>query len=127
VELLLDTRAFLWWLTGNRKLGPRAQTAIGDPANAVYVSSASAWEIAIKRAKKKLIAPGDIQAWIADEGFHELPITVAHAIASAELPRHHKDPFDRLLVAQAEVERFALVTDDKDIAAYGITMIDASA
>jgi PIN domain nuclease of toxin-antitoxin system len=127
VELLLDTHAFLWWLGDDPKLGVNARAAIADAANAVYVSAASAWEIAVKRATGRLEAPGDIRAWIADNSFAELPIAVGHAIASAELPRHHADPFDRLLVAQAMIESLVLVAHDGEISRYGTAMLDARA
>jgi len=125
VELLLDTHAFLWWLADDQKLGARARAAIADGANAVFVSAASAWEIAVKRANGKLDAPGDIRAWIDENGFAALPISVEHAIASADLPKHHPDPFDRLLVAQAMLERLVLVAHDGEISRYGAAMLDA--
>jgi PIN domain nuclease of toxin-antitoxin system len=127
VELLLDTHAFLWWLGDDPKLAARARAAIAAAGNVVYVSAASAWEIAVKRATGKLEAPGDIGAWIHDNGFVELPIAVEHAVASAELPRHHADPFDRLLVAQAMLENLVLVAHDDEIARYGAAMLDARA
>jgi PIN domain nuclease of toxin-antitoxin system len=126
VRLLLDTHAFLWWLTGGRRLGAGARRVIAEPENVVFVSAATAWEIAVKRASGKLDAEGDIGSWIEDEGFARLPIEVEHAIASAELPRHHSDPFDRLLVAQARLEDLALVAHDDQIDKYDVTVIDAS-
>ncbi len=127
MELLLDTHAFLWWLGNDPKLGKSARAAVADPQNAVRISAASAWEIAVKRASGKLDAPGDIRRWISESGFTALPIEVEHAIASAELPRHHHDPFDRLLVAQARIENLALVAHDDEIARYGVAMLDARA
>lgn len=126
MKLLLDTHTFLWWLNDERKLGREARRAIEDPSNAVAVSVASVWEIALKRASGKLDAPGDIAGWIAKSGLSELPIETEHAVASAELPRHHKDPFDRLLVAQAQVEQMTLVARDDEIDKYDVAVLDAS-
>jgi PIN domain nuclease of toxin-antitoxin system len=126
LELLLDTQAFLWWLADDPRLGPEARSYIEDPSNLVHVSAASAWEIAVKRASGKLEAPGDITAWIGDEDFRPLPIAVAHAVESAELPEHHRDPFDRLLVAQARLEGLTLVARDDAIERYDVAVIDAA-
>jgi len=125
LQLLLDTHAFLWWLGDDPKLGPQARATIGDGGNAVFVSAASAWEIAVKRASGKLDAPGDIAAWIAKSDFSELPIEVEHAIAAAELPRHHTDPFDRMLIAQARLEELTLVAHDDELARYDVAILDA--
>ncbi len=127
MQLLLDTQAFLWWLNDDRRLGARARAAIAKPENLVLVSAASAWEIAVKRASGRLTAPGDIADWIVRSGFSDLPIEVGHAVASAELPRHHGDPFDRLLVAQAQLERMTLVTADRAVGAYDVRTLDAEA
>ncbi len=99
--------------------------AISDASNEVYVSAATAWEIAVKRAAGKLEAPGEIRSWIEDSDFRELPIEVEHAIAAAELPRHHTDPFDRMLVAQARIDELTLVVDDEQIARYEVRRLDA--
>ena len=126
MKLLLDTHAFLWWLADDRELGAKAREEIADGGNLVFVSAASAWEIAVKRAAGKLEAPGDIAEWIAQSNFAPLPIEVEHAVASAELPRHHSDPFDRLLIAQARLEDLALVARNEAIDRYDVTVIDAS-
>ncbi len=125
MELLLDTHAFLWWMNDDSSLGPKARAAITDGGNGVLISAASAWEIAVKRAAGKLDAPGDIAEWITTNGFDDLPITVEHGIASAELPRHHSDPFDRMLVAQATLEGLTLVAHDQEIDKYEVATIDA--
>ena len=125
MKLLLDTHAFLWWLGNDPKLGPRARAAIADPDHLVFVSSASAWEIAVKRANGKLEVPGEITSWIADNDFIELPIDVQHAVAAAELPRHHNDPFDRLLIAQARREQMTLIADDGEIDKYDVDPLPA--
>lgn len=123
--LLLDTHAFLWWIGDEPALGPRAREAIAAPANVVFVSAATAWEIAVKREAGKLDAPGEVGAWIRDGGFTELAIEVEHAVASAGLPRHHGDPFDRLLIAQARLEDLTLVTSDPEILGYDVATLDA--
>lgn len=125
MQLLLDTHAFLWWLDDSPKLGPQARAAIGDGGNAVFVSAASAWEIAVKRASGKLDAPGDIAEWIAQCDFGDLPIEVEHAVAAAELPRHHTDPFDRMLIAQAQLEELTLVAHDDELGKYDVAVLDA--
>lgn len=125
MRLLLDTHAFLWWLADDRKLGARARAAIADPASEVHVSAASAWEIAVKRAAGKLRAPGNIREWIERSAFADLPITVEHAVAAAELPRHHGDPFDRMLVAQARLESLTLVAHDAELELYDVPLLAA--
>ena len=124
--LLLDTHSFLWWLGDDPALGPTARAAIADAENLVFVSAATAWEISVKRAKGKLVAPGDVGDWLSANEFIELPIEVGHAVRAGELPPHHSDPFDRMLVAQAELEGHTFVTADAEILRYGVTMLDAS-
>jgi PIN domain nuclease of toxin-antitoxin system len=126
VRLLLDTHAFLWWNADDAALGPVTRAAIADPANIVLVSAASVWEISRKRASGKLDAPGDVAEWIERNGFVALPIEAAHAAAAPELPRHHADPFDRMLVAQAALEGYTLVTRDAEVAKYDVEILDAS-
>jgi PIN domain nuclease of toxin-antitoxin system len=125
LDLLLDTHAFLWWLGDDSKLGPEARGSIERPTNSAFVSAATAWEIAVKRASGKLLAAGDIAGWIRDEGFLELAVDVAHAVEAAELPRHHTDPFDRLLIAQARLEHLVLLTSAADVTRYDVTVLDA--
>lgn len=114
-------------MSDDAQLGPRARQAIENPDNLVYVSAVSAWEIALKRAAGKLEAPGDVAEWIEQSAFTDLPIEVEHAVASAGLPKHHKDPFDRLLVAQAQLERMTLVASDDELGAYDVPILDAGA
>jgi PIN domain nuclease of toxin-antitoxin system len=127
VKLLLDTNALLWWLAGSPRLGRRAHTAIADPRNAVFVSAASAWEIAIKVGRGKLAVPPDPATWLPAQvqasRFSPLPITLAHALGVERLPLHHLDPFDRLLIAQANAERLTIVTGDSQLEPYGIPLI----
>jgi PIN domain nuclease of toxin-antitoxin system len=126
VKLLLDTHALLWWLADDARLGRRARRAITAPTNLVFVSAATAWEIAIKRALGKLVAPGDVEEWLVASNFQPLPIRIVEAVASAELPPHHRDPFDRLLVAQAQIGRMTIVTGDEEIAKYGVSLLSTA-
>jgi PIN domain nuclease of toxin-antitoxin system len=123
MTLLLDTHTLLWWLSDHRSLTRPARRAIADPAAVVYVSAATAWEIAIKRALGKLSAPADLEAQIRDGGLTELPVTVADAAAAGALPRHHNDPFDRMLVAQAQRRALTIVTRDPSIVRYGVPVL----
>jgi PIN domain nuclease of toxin-antitoxin system len=129
VNLLLDTHALLWWRQGNRRLGPRARAAIGRQAAAVRVSAASAWEIAIKSQTGRLTLRQPLAIWMPaaldDSGFQGLPITLDHAIAVASLPVHHVDPFDRMLIAQAQLEKLTIVTSDVAFEAYDVDLLDA--
>jgi PIN domain nuclease of toxin-antitoxin system len=119
LRLLLDTHVVLWWLGDLPALQPAARQLVADPMNPVFVSAASAWEIAIKRALGKLDAPDDLAGAVADAGFSSLPITMDHAHEAGALPPHHADPFDRMLVAQAHVEGLTLLTTDRRLEDYG--------
>lgn len=126
-RLLLDTHTFLWFVLGSDRLSPNARRAIEDPANTIYVSAASVWEIAIKRKIGKL--PDAVQftptfgAYLKRRGFAELAMTVEHAEVAEELPTHHRDPFDRMLVAQARYESIPLVSNETLFDAYNIRRI----
>jgi PIN domain nuclease of toxin-antitoxin system len=122
LNLLLDTHILLWWLTNSRRLSRSAQIAIADSARA-YVSAATAWEIAIKVALGKLEFNGDLEAEIRRNNFLPLPLTIAHATAAGRLPAHHRDPFDRMLVAQASIESLTLLTSDVRLKEYGVPLI----
>lgn len=126
-RLLLDTHAFLWWLADDAQLGPKARAAIAEPRNTVLVSAATGWAIAIKSAlgKVEVDVPESLDALVEDEGFVHLPITFFHGEQAGWLPAHHRDPFDRMLVAQAQAEGLRIVTRDPNIAAYGIRVLDA--
>lgn len=119
-RLLVDTHAVLWWLTDDPALSPTAREALADPATEPLVSAASIWEIAIKRSLGKLAAPDDLPGRIAGEGFAGLPVSAEHAWHVRTLPPHHDDPFDRLLIAQALVERLPVITTDARFGAYGV-------
>ncbi len=125
MSLLLDTHALLWWLDDNPTLSREARASIGDPQHNVYVSAASAWEISIKKALGKLEAPGDLDAALSANAFQALPITVPHATAAGQLPNHHSDPVDRMLVAQANLEGLVLITRDESIAKYDVAVLKA--
>ncbi|MGH3084870.1 MAG: type II toxin-antitoxin system VapC family toxin [Gaiellaceae bacterium] len=125
MRLLLDTHVLLWWLADDPTLRREAREAIADGESVVVVSAASAWEIAIKRATGRLEAPDDLEAQLERNRFLPLPIAIGHALHAGELPPHHDDPFDRVLVAQAELERLTIVTRDKNIARYGVGTLPA--
>jgi PIN domain nuclease of toxin-antitoxin system len=125
MTLLLDTHTFLWWLDDPALLAESARKAIADGKNLVYVSAAVAWEIAIKRSLGKLNAPEDLEAAMAANRFLPLPVTVPHALAVASLPDHHRDPFDRLLIAQARHEGFQLVSRDPFMKLYDVPLLEA--
>jgi PIN domain nuclease of toxin-antitoxin system len=123
VKLLLDTAAALWWLSGDERFGTTAEEHLTDATNQVLLSAAVVWEVAIKRSLGKLEAPGDFAPTLLGAGAQPLPINLDHATAVEQLPWHHRDPFDRLLVAQATVERAAVVSADDALAAYGIRVL----
>lgn len=120
MKLLLDTHTFVWW--DNDDL-PRAVRDRIRSADAVYVSAASAWEVAIKTALGKITARGTFADAIDDYGFDPLPVTVAHADAVRSLPPHHRDPFDRLLVVQAQLEDLTLVSRDPVMRLYAVPVV----
>jgi PIN domain nuclease of toxin-antitoxin system len=124
-RLLLDTHAFLWWLSDDPSLGADARQMIGEPRNQVLVSAASMWEISIKQAKGMLEAPEDLEALVEDEGFTKLPISLFHGQQAGKLPEIHRDPFDRMLIAQAQAEGLELVTADGIIPQYGVRVVSA--
>ena len=125
MRLLLDTHALLWWLDGDRRLSRKARTAIGAEINSVIVSAASGWEITTKARLGKL--PGaidvatDVAGCVAGQGFSTLDITILHAQRAGRLPGDHRDPFDRMLIAQAQIEDLSLVSDDRVFDTYGVT------
>ena len=124
-KLLLDTHVFLWWLSDDAQLGLEARDVIADEQNYVFVSAATGWEIAIKKALGKLKAPDNLDATVEKEGFDHLPITFFHSEQAGALPNHHKDPFDRMLIAQAQAEGLVIVTADEIIPRYGIRVLQA--
>lgn len=125
-RLLLDTHVFLWWLVNDQRLGERARGFIQDPKNQIFVSAATTWEISIKRALGKISAPEDMSSIIDDEGFIALSINAYHGDQAGLLPDLHKDPFDRMLIAQAQSEGLVLVTADEKIFKYPLRIIKAN-
>jgi PIN domain nuclease of toxin-antitoxin system len=123
VRLLLDTHSLLALLSSDYRLSPAARTAMERPDAQLVVSAVSVWEIAIKRAIGKLRAPDDAVQRIEEAGGELLSITARHAQATAALPLHHRDPFDRLLIAQAQLERCAIVTGDGAFPAYDVPVV----
>ena len=125
MRLLLDTHALLWWLDGDRRLSRKARTAIGAEINSVIVSAASAWEITTKARLGKLRGAidvaTDVAGCVAGQGFSTLDITILHAQRAGRLPGDHRDPFDRMLIAQAQIEDLSLVSDDRVFDTYGVT------
>jgi len=120
MRLLLDTHAFLWWDSNDARLPESLRSAIALAGNQVFVSAVTVWEIAIKRASGKLIYGRPVKKAIDEQGFLPLPITVEHAEWAGALPQLHRDPFDRLLVAQAQLEGLVLVTVDEQISRYQV-------
>jgi PIN domain nuclease of toxin-antitoxin system len=125
MRLLLDAHALLWWLADDPSLDPAARDAIADAGNEVVVSAATVWEIAIKRALGKVSAPEGLADAIERSGFIEAPVTAADAELAAGLEPHHRDPFDRMLVAQASRLRAVVVTRDPVFARYGVETVSA--
>lgn len=126
MNLLIDTNALLWWLDDRPILGKRARGLLDLPSGAVFVSSISAAEIGIKAALGKLKAPDDLEDALAVNAFLQLPLSIRHALRLKELPRHHGDPFDRMLVAQAQCEGLTILSGDAKIATYDVPVIDAT-
>lgn len=124
---LLDTHAFLWWVTDDPQLSPTARAAIADPANTILFSVASAWEIAIKAGTGRYTLPERPEIYIpsrvASNGFTVLPIGMAHTLRTYALPPHHRDPFDRILIAQSMVEGVPIISVDSMVAAYGVPIL----
>lgn len=127
MNLLLDTHALLWWLFGDPKFSSKARTAIEKSDQRVWVSSASAWEIATKVRIGKLPEIGDVAeklpAYLRRERFEALPISLDHALAAGTLPGPHKDPFDRMLIAQARIEKLRVVSIDSVFKQYSVPVL----
>lgn len=127
MRLLLDTHTLIWWLVGDNSLSSAARSAIAEPANDVFVSAASAWEIATKYRIGKLPRAerlaADVAGIVAAQGFNGLSISIRHAQIAGSLPQIHKDPFDRMLIAQAIVADMTIVSNEELFGAYGVARL----
>jgi PIN domain nuclease of toxin-antitoxin system len=127
MKLLLDTHTFLWWNTEDAQLSTRAREMISDGQNEIFLSAVSAWEISIKAAKGKLVLPEPPAQYISNRmslySFQPLPVQISHAVRVYELPHHHEDPFDRLLIAQSQIESMPLISVDANIRNYDVEVI----
>ena len=125
-RILMDTCAFLWWISDDPRLGEIARKVVANPATQVLVSAATPWEIGIKRQLGKLKAPRNIENIIVECGFTPLAISCFHGENAAQLPPYHKDPFDRVMIAQAQAEGLQVLTADTQFVQYGVRVIEAS-
>jgi len=123
-RVLLDSHVLVWWLGDSRDLGPTTRTAITE-AESVFISAVTPWELRIKAALGRLDLPGDLLGILAEEGFEALTISLEHGARAAALPWHHRDPFDRMLIAQAVAEDLVLVTADAQLTAYDVRLLPA--
>jgi PIN domain nuclease of toxin-antitoxin system len=119
LRILLDTHLLLWWLSASSSLSVEAREMIRDPENTVFVSAVSLWEIWLKESLGKLHVPVDFTDRLAVEDFESLPLTASQTRQVSSLPWHHRDPFDRMLIAQAQFETLVLLTADENLATYG--------
>jgi PIN domain nuclease of toxin-antitoxin system len=123
LKLLLDTHAALWFLSDDQRLGENARRDLTDETNVVLLSAAVVWEVAIKRSLGKLVVAEEYLSLLLGAGVQALAVSVDHAAAAEALPWHHRDPFDRMLVAQAAIEGAALVSRDEALRPYGVTLV----
>lgn len=123
MKLLLDTHILIWWLSNDPKLSQQENNIISNPDNLVFVSAGASWEIAVKKMIGKLDAPDDLPAALAANDFLELPITIEHTQHLYQLPMHHNDPFDRIMIAQAISESLFFLTRDSKISLYPVIVI----
>ncbi len=129
MKVLLDTHIFLWWVSDNPRLGKEARNIISNIDNQLFLSAASGWEIAIKAGLGKLEVADDICSFMFEQmrlnAVTELPVLMNHALHVATLPNLHRDPFDRLLIAQAQLERIPILTGDEQFGAYSVEIMEA--
>ena len=125
MNILLDTHALLWWLDDNPTLSKEARSTISDPANVAFISAASIWEIRIKQSLGKLKIPKNFREVLDSQPFEMLDITSEHAHKITSIGNYHRDPFDRMLIAQAMVERFTLISREKNIMKYKVPIVKA--
>lgn len=123
MNFLLDTHVLLWWLSDHESLTTKAVGAIKDGENSIFVSAATAWEISIKRFLGKLKAPDGLEEALESNRFQQLTISIRHGLFAGSLPRHHDDPFDRMLIAQAQTEQLTIITHDVRMEQYGVSIL----
>ena len=127
MKYLLDTHTFLWWNMDDAQLSPLAREIISDGANEIFLSAATAWEIAIKTTRGRLELPEDPTRYVSNRmnlhGFQALPVQIHHAVQVYKLPMHHADPFDRLLVVQSQIESMPLISVDAEIRKYEVEVV----
>ena len=127
MRALLDTQAFLWWITDDPQLSTRAREIISDGENELFLSVASGWEMAIKARLGKLDLPDNLESFIPEQmalnAIESLPVQMSHALHVYKLPDHHRDPFDRMLIAQSQLENLPILTVDPQIARYAVKVI----
>lgn len=127
MNALLDTHTFLWWITDDRRLSNKIRSVLGNGRNTIYFSAASGWEIAVKAKLNKLTLPTNIGGFVGEHltenGFEILPIHLEHALHVYTLPIYHRDPFDRILIAQSQLENLPLLTIDSEISRYDTKVI----
>ena len=129
MNILLDTHVLDWWMQGSERLGPRAKAEMFEPGTRLWLSAASVWEMAIKSVAGRLALDASLDAsisFLVKQGFRSLPISTRHALAAGALPPHHSDPFDRMLISQAQCEDLVLATVDSAISRYDVRTLDAS-
>ena len=127
MKAILDTHFFLWWIAGSPQVSPKAHETIADGSNTLYLSAASGWEIAIKAKLGKLTMPEDIKVFLMEQlslnSIHPLAVQLNHTLQVYSLPFLHRDPFDRLLIAQSQLENYPIITADEQISKYPVEII----
>lgn len=127
MRILLDTHTFLWWITADQRLSPRSIELISDGNNELFFSAASGWEIAIKAGLGRLDVPDPLDRFISEHLFRNhigvLPVQLSHALQVYVLPQPHRDPFDRILIAQAQIEELPILSSDKQFAKYDVEVL----
>ncbi|HBP86646.1 MAG TPA: PIN domain nuclease [Nitrospiraceae bacterium] len=123
MKFLLDTHVLLWWLSDHKALATKAAVTIKNGENTIFVSAVTAWEISIKRALGKLQVPDELEEVLESNSFQHLPISIRHGLVAGNLPRHHDDPFDRMLIAQAQTEQLTIITHDTRMEQYGVSIL----
>ena len=123
MRLLIDSHALMWWFEAAPALSTAARAAIADPTNEVLISTAALWELTIKSSSGKLALPADLETMVSSQGFAVLSIRFVHLRKFETLPRYHRDPFDRMMIAQALAEGIPIATNERAFAAYGVQIV----